>query len=185
MGAKLFVKPLVGAFAEQIKVVVGQHRRKAIGVVEIDHGLAEAGAQLIRGRAVGKKSRKQAVVVNARQRRRLAMRRDRVHLVRFGKEGAHDRSAAFGVGAEILEGIGVSPFKDRIGFGGELGHAASRAGWDKIRKTRASVAGRASGRCINSVSSTSKAFSSTKKSTMCCAARGSSGQIEELAMSSR
>ena len=180
MGAKLLVKPLVGAFAEQVKVVVGQHRRKAIGVVEIDHRLAEAGAQLIRGRAVGKKSGKQAVVVNARQSSRLAMRSDRVHPLRFGQEGAHDRSATFGVRAEILEGVGVPAFEDRIGFGGQLGHAASRAGWDKIRKIRASVGGRASGRCISSVSSTSKAFSSRKKSTMRCAAMGSSGQIEEF-----
>ena len=82
--------------------------------------------------------------------------------------------------AGILEGIGVPAFQDRIGFGGKLGHAASLAGWDKIRNTRAIVGGTASARCTNSVSSTSKAFSSRKKSTMRCAARGLAGQIEGI-----
>ena len=128
MSAKLFIKPLMGAFAEQIKVVVGQNRRKTIGVVEIDDFLAERGAQLIRARAVRQKAGKQAGVVNAGQRRRLAMRGDRVDLLCFRQEGAHDRSAVFVMRAEILKGIGVTAFQDRVGFGGQIGHAASRAG---------------------------------------------------------
>jgi hypothetical protein len=32
------------------------------------------------------------------------------------------------MGSEILKGIGVSAFQDRVGFGSQIGHAASRAG---------------------------------------------------------
>ena len=45
MRAELVVKPLMGAFAQEIQVEIRQHRRKAVGIVEIDDGLAEAGAQ--------------------------------------------------------------------------------------------------------------------------------------------
>ena len=182
---KLFIKPLMSALAEQIEVVVGQDRGKAIGVVEIDHPLSEAGAQLICVRTVGEKAGKQPVFVDTCQCRRLAMRVDRVHLLRFRQKCAHDRSAAFGVGAKILKGIGVATFQDRIGLGTELRHAASRAGWDKIRTMRAATAGTASTRWASSVSSASNAFSSRKKSTIRCAARGSSGQIEEPRINSR
>ena len=50
---------------------------------------------------------------------------DRFDLGSLGKEGAHHRPAAFVVEAEIVEGIGVAAFDDRIGLGGELGHEAS------------------------------------------------------------
>ncbi len=47
MRAELVVDPLMGAFAQKIQIEIGQHGRKAVGIVEIDHGLAEAGAQLV------------------------------------------------------------------------------------------------------------------------------------------
>src|ERR1700738_2774817 len=44
--AELVIEALMGALAEEIQIEIGQHRRKAVGVVEIDHGVAAAGAEL-------------------------------------------------------------------------------------------------------------------------------------------
>src|SRR3569832_1388244 len=109
MGAEFFIKLLMSSLAEQIKVIVGQDRWEAIGVVEVDHPFAKTGAQLIRSRAIGKDAGKQAVVMNARQRRRLAVRVDRVDLLRFGQKGAHDRLAVFLVGPRYWNGSAWRP----------------------------------------------------------------------------
>src|SRR4051812_25077184 len=45
--AEFVIEALVGAFTEEIKVEVAQHRRKTIGVVEIDDLVAKLRAQLI------------------------------------------------------------------------------------------------------------------------------------------
>ena len=45
--AELVVKPQMVALAEQVQIVVRQHRGEALGVIEIDDGVAEARAQLI------------------------------------------------------------------------------------------------------------------------------------------
>ena len=127
MRAELVVEPLMGAFAEQIKIEIGQHRRKAVGIVEIDHVLAEAGAQLVAPRAVRQRAGEQAGVVNARQRCGFAMLADRLDLRGLGQERAHHGFAALGVKAEIVKGIGVTAFDDRIGLGGQFGHEASFA----------------------------------------------------------
>src|SRR6202162_2038324 len=55
MRAELVINPLMGAFAQEIQVEIRQYRRKAVGIVEVDHGLAEAGAQLIPFGAVRKR----------------------------------------------------------------------------------------------------------------------------------
>src|SRR3954467_8439051 len=41
---ELVVEPLMGAFAEQIEIEIAQHRREAVGVLEFDDVVAEAGA---------------------------------------------------------------------------------------------------------------------------------------------
>jgi len=85
MRAELVVKPLVGALAEQIEIEIAQHRRKAIGVVEFDHGIAEAGAQLVAPRAVRQRACEQAGIVNARKLRRFAVLADRLDVGRLGR----------------------------------------------------------------------------------------------------
>ena len=94
MRAKLVVDSLMGAFAQQIQIEIAQDRRKAVGIVELDHGLAEAGAQLVAPGAVRKRAGKQSGVMNARQRRRFAMFADRLDVRRLGQERAHHRLVA-------------------------------------------------------------------------------------------
>ena len=125
MRAELVVESLMGAFAQEIKVEIRQHRRKAVGIVEVDHGLAEAGAQLIPFGAVRKRPAEQSVIVNARQRRGFAILVDGVDPGGVRQECAHHRPVALGVGAEVLKGIGMATLHDRIGLGGQLGHDAS------------------------------------------------------------
>ena len=152
MRAELVVEPLVGAFAEQIEVEVGQDRRKAIGVVEIDHGVAEAGAQLVALRAVRQRAGEQPGVVNARELRGFAVLADRLDVRGLGQERAHHGLVALGMEAEIVKGIGVAAFDDRIGFGGQFGHEASSAFADKIRIAPVSGTRSQSGRWASSYS---------------------------------
>ena len=66
MRAKLVVNSLMGAFAQQIQIEIAHDRRKAVGIIKVDHGLAEAGAQLVAPRAVRKRAGEQSGVMNAR-----------------------------------------------------------------------------------------------------------------------
>ena len=152
MRAELVVDPLMGAFAEQIEIEVGQDRRKAVGIVEIDDVVAEAGAQLVALGAVRQRAGEQAGVVNARQRRRFAMLVDRLDLGGLRQERAHHGLVALGVKAEIVEGIGVAAFDDRIGLRGKFGHEASLVCWDKIRSIPVSGTRSQSGRWASSYS---------------------------------
>ncbi len=125
MRAKLVVDSLMGAFAQKIQVEVAQNRRKPVGVVELDHGLAEMGAQLVAPGAVRKRAGKQAGVMNARQRRRFAMFADRLDVRRLGQERAHHRLVALFVEAEIMKWVGVAALDNRVGLCGQFGHEAS------------------------------------------------------------
>ncbi len=133
MRAELVVEPLVGAFAKQMKIEIGQDRRKAIGVVEFDHGIAEAGPQLVAPGPVRQRAGEQAGIVNARKLRCLAMFADCLDVRCFGQERAHHVPAALGMKAEIAEGVGVAAFHDRIGLRGQFGHRASLVFADRIR----------------------------------------------------
>src|SRR4051794_26676788 len=52
MRAELVIEALLGSFAKQIEIEIGQDRRKAIGIFEIDGGVAEPCAQLVALRSV-------------------------------------------------------------------------------------------------------------------------------------
>ena len=104
MRAKLVVNPLMGAFAEQIKVEVGQYGRKAVGVVEFDDVVAEAGAQLVALGAVRQRAGEQAGVVDTRQFRRFAVLVDGIDIRRLRQERTHDGLVVFGMQAEIMKG---------------------------------------------------------------------------------
>ena len=118
MRAKLVVDPLMGAFAQQIQIEVGQNRRKAIGIVEIDHLVAEAGAQLVTLGAVGQGTCEQSRVVDACQRSGFAVLTDRIDLGRLGQEGAYHGLATLGMQAKIVKRIGMAAFHNRIGLCG-------------------------------------------------------------------
>ncbi len=96
-------RPLIGAFAEQIKIEIGQNRREAVGIVEIDDVVAEAGAQLITFLSRSASHGKQACVVDAGQRRGFAMLADGLDVRGFGQERAHDVLVALAMKAEIME----------------------------------------------------------------------------------
>ena len=66
MRAELVVERQMIAFAEQIEIEIGEHRRKAIGVLQLDLAVAEARAQPIVLRIV-ERSREQAGRIDALQ----------------------------------------------------------------------------------------------------------------------
>ena len=122
MRAQPVIDALMRAFAEQIEVIVGKHRREAVGVFQLNHIVAEAGAELIAPRAFRRGAREQPGLVNPRQLCGITLLANCVDLRGLGQEGAHDGLAAFLVQSEIVEGIGVAPFDDGVGFGGKLCH---------------------------------------------------------------
>jgi len=152
MGAELVVDALMGTFTEKIQVEVGQHGRKAVGVIEIDHGIAEAGAQLVAPGAVRQRAGEQPGVMNARQRSCLAMLADRLDVRGFGQERAHNGPVVLGMRAEIMKRIGVAAFDNRIGLGGQFGHTASLGCRDRIRSAPVSGTRSQSGRWASSYS---------------------------------
>ena len=125
MRAELVVEPLMGAFAKQIEIEIGQDGRKAIGIIEINDLVAEAGPQLVAFRTVRQRAGKQAGLVNARERRGFAVLADRLDIGGLRQERAHDVPVALGMQAEIVERVGMSALDDRIGLGGQFGHEAS------------------------------------------------------------
>src|SRR6185312_9307013 len=185
MRAKLVIEPLVASFAEQIKVVVGQDRRKAIGIFDLDDIVAISRAKLVALRAVRHRARKQPGIMDTHELRGLSMLADGLDIGCVGQEGAHHRLLALLVDAKVAEGIGVAAFDDRIGLGGQLIHRASLADSDRMRSRPASGVRSHSGRSASSYSISRTAFSSKKKLTIASAACGSAGHSRALVMLSR
>ena len=146
MRAKLVVDPLMGAFAQQIQVEVRQHRRKPVGVVEIDDMVAEAGPQLVALRSVRHRAGEQAGIVDAGKRRRFPVLADGLDIGGLRQERAHDMMVALGVKSEIAERVGVAAFHDRIGLRGKFRHEASLLCSDRIRSAPVSGTRSQSGR---------------------------------------
>ena len=152
MRAELVIDALVGALAEQIKIEIAQHRRETVGVVELDDIVAELGAQPVAPGAVRQGAGEQAGIVDARKWCGFAVLADRLDIGGFRQESAHHALVAFGVEAKVVEGVGVAALDDRIGFGGQFGHAASCGCCARIRVIPVSGTLSESGRCASSYS---------------------------------
>ena len=137
MGAELVVEPLMGALAEQVEIEVGQQRRKAIGVVQLDHGVAEPRAQAV---AIGRaraRAGEQAGVVKPLQRGGVAAFVDRLDVGSLRQEGADHGAVVLEMRPEIVERIGMTAFDNGIGFGRQRRHGESPAMSARIRRTPA------------------------------------------------
>ncbi len=133
MRAELVVEALMGALAEQIEIEIGQDRRKAVGVLELDDIVAERRAQLVARRAVRQAAREQAGIMDARRAAPPRRARRSPRHCRRRQERRAPRCVTLGMEPEIVERIGVAAFDDRIGFGGQFSHAASSGCRDSIR----------------------------------------------------
>ena len=141
MRAELVVKALVGAFAEQIEIEIGQDRRKAIGVLEFDDVVAELRAELVVLRAVRKSADEQAGSMDAIELRHLAVLAHRFDVGRIGKKCAHHALVALGMQPEIVERIGVATLDDRIGLGREFRHGLRSRYWTECEAVRTAAHG--------------------------------------------
>ena len=125
MRAELVVKLEMGAFAEQMQIEIGQDRRKAIGVLQLDLAVAEARAQAVMIVARRNRAGEQAGVVDARQFADVARLVEHLDLGGFGQEHAHHRLVVLVVPAEIVERIVVMALDD--GARGDESDAHDRA----------------------------------------------------------
>ena len=115
--ADLVVKMHVGAFAEQIKVEIGQDRRKAIWVFQLHDLGAETRAHMIAVQSRAQPAREQAGLVDARKRAFMSPLVDHRNVRGSGQEDADHRIAVLAMQAEIMERVRMPSFDHCIGFG--------------------------------------------------------------------
>lgn len=139
MRAELVVDPLMGTFAEQIEVEIGQDRREAIGILELDDVVAEFGAELVMLRAVGQGADEQAGLVDAVKLGDLAVLADGLDVRGFGQESAHHALAPFGMQSEVVEGVGVAALDNRVGFGRQFRHGLRSRHWTECEAGRSAA----------------------------------------------
>src|SRR5581483_10269997 len=180
---ELVVETLMVAFAEQMQVEIAQDRQEAVGILEVDHTVAEGGAKPIFLRT-GQRAGEEAGIMDASQRRGLAVLTDHLDARGFRQKGAYDRLAAVVVQTEIAKRIGMPTFNDRKRLGRKMCHEDSLtgAGTDRTRSRLPSATRSQSGRWARSYSSAPTAFSSMKKFRRASAMCGSSGHRRSLAL---
>ena len=152
MRAELLVEMQMRAFAQQVEIEIGQDRRKAIGVFDLDLPFAVARAHAIAARSVGQPALEQPGVVNALEIAFVALLVDDRDVLGIRKEDAHDRRVAFDVRAEIVERVGMATLDDGIGFRRERAHCGASSERERMRQVPASGTRSQSGRCASSYS---------------------------------
>ena len=75
MRAELVIEAHMRALAEQIEIEIGQHRRKSVGILDLDHVLAVTRAHVIARRAVGQGTGEQPGLMDAAKTAGAAARR--------------------------------------------------------------------------------------------------------------
>src|SRR6185437_10747627 len=123
MGAELVVELQVIAFAEQIEVEVGQYRREAIGILELDLLLAVARAQAVL--LAANRAGEQAGRIELGQFALAAVRHECDDLARLRQEYAHDRLVVLAMRPEIMERVGMPGRDDVAGFGRQRAHTVT------------------------------------------------------------
>ncbi len=123
MRAQHVVTLQMRTLGEEVNVEIAQHRRKGVDVVEFDRAAIALGAQAIaKGRTPADRARPETILVDAGElARHLAGRGvDDPQPARPRQEDAHALSAAYGMHAEIGEGIAVTRLDQGAGAGAEL-----------------------------------------------------------------
>ena len=152
MGAQLFVKMHMRSFAEQVEIEIGQDRREAVGVFELDLPVAVARAQAIVSRPIGQTALEQAGIMDALKIAFVAMLVDDGNAFGIRKEDANDGRVIFYMRAEIAERIGMATLDDGISFRRERAHCGAPSERERMRQVPASGTRSQSGRCASSYS---------------------------------
>ena len=142
----------MGPFAEQIEIELGQDRREAVGVFELDLPVAVARAQAIVSRPIGQTALEQAGIVDALKIVFVTLFVDDGNFLGVRKEDANDGRVIFDMRAEIAERIGMATFDDGIGFRRERAHCGAPSERERMRQVPASGTRSQSGRCASSYS---------------------------------
>src|SRR5258708_31841402 len=95
MGAQLFVKMHMRSFAEQVEIEIGQDRREAVGILDLDLPFAVTRAQAIVARSIGQTTLEQTGILDAFKIAFLALLLDDRNALRIPQEDANDRRGIF------------------------------------------------------------------------------------------
>ena len=151
MRAELVVKLEVRAFAQQEEIIIGQDRRKPIGVLDIDLVIAVTRAHAVARRSI-ELALEQPDVMDALQAIVPALLVDDLHVLGVRQEDADQRYVALDMWPEIMERVGMPALDHGIGFGRELIHAGLASDRARMRQVPASGTRSQSGRCASSYS---------------------------------
>jgi hypothetical protein len=149
MGAQPFVKVHMGPFAEQIEIELGQDRREAVGVFELDLPFAVTRAQALVSRPIGQPALEPAGIMDALKIVFVTLFVDDSNFLGIRKEDANDGRAIFDMRAEIAERIGMP---NGICFRRERAHCGAPSEAERMRQVPASGTRSQSGRCARSYS---------------------------------
>ncbi len=140
------------SFAEQVEIEIGQNRREAVGILDLDLPFAVTRAQAIVARSIGQMTLEQAGIVDALKIAFVAKLVDDGNAFGIRKEDANDGRVIFYMRAEIAERIGMATLDDGIGFRRERTHCGSPSERERMRQVPASGTRSQSGRCASSYS---------------------------------
>src|ERR1700730_9520120 len=146
MGAQLFVKMHMRSFAEQVEIEIGQDRREAVGILDLDLPFAVTRAQAIVARSIGQTTLEQTGIVDAWKIAFVAMLVDDGNAFGIRKEDANDARAIFYMRTEIADRTGTATLYAVTGFRGERAHCGAPSEPERRRQVPASGTRSQSGR---------------------------------------
>src|SRR5262245_1556301 len=152
MGAQLFVGVHMRPFAEQVEIKIGQDRREAVGILDLDLPFAVARAQAVVSRPIGPTTLEQAGIMDALKLAFVTLLVDDGDALGIRKEDANDGRVVLDMRAEVAERIGMPPLYDGVGFRRERGHCGAPSERERMRQVPANGTRSQSGRCASSYS---------------------------------
>ena len=139
-------------FAEQLEIKIGQDRREAVGILDLELPFAVARAQAVVSRPIGYTTLEQAGIMDALKLAFVTLLVDDGDPLGIRKEDANDGRAVFDMRAEVVERIGMPPLYDGIGFWRERAHCEVPSERERMRQVPANGTRSQSGRCASSYS---------------------------------
>src|SRR5262245_33554544 len=152
MGAQLFVGVHMRPFAEQVEIKIGQDRREAVGILDLDLPFAVARAQAVVSRPIGQTALEQAGIMDALKLAFVPLLVDVADPLSIRNADANHGRAVFDMRAEVAERIGMPPLYNGIGFRRERAHCEVPSERERMRQVTANGTRSQSGRCASSYS---------------------------------
>ena len=118
MRAELLIEMHMRAFAEEMKIEVGEYGRKTVGIFQLKLAFPVAHAHAIASGPICKRAFEQSRIVDSVKLALAALLIDHGNAFRVRQKHAHNRHVVLHMRPEIVEWVGMATLDHRIGFGG-------------------------------------------------------------------